>query len=123
MSDNHIPGYCTLGSAVIGIIPMITHHKVFAFRHGIRTEGVQPAISVFIINIWLFVPFSIDIQISITNFNGISRQTYDSFDKIGITPAWVTADHNIKALGIPSCGNPGSFFLGFSVLPRKTKPG
>lgn len=90
---------------------MISHDEIFTFRYSIGTESVQPAAPEFIFDVWLIVSGAIDIQVSIPDFNSISRQAHDSFDKIGISPARVTTDDNIKTPGIPSRGDTGGFFL------------
>ena len=84
---------------------MITHDEVFSLRNG------QPATSIRCINIWLFVSVTVDIQISVTDFNRISRQTHNPFDEIGIAPARIAADYNIKALRIPPVVIRGAFSL------------
>ena len=47
MPDDHISGYCTLGSTVIGIVSMITHDEVFAFLNCIWTDGIPTDAQIF----------------------------------------------------------------------------
>ena len=62
MPDDHVPFDRALGTAVIGIVAVITHDKVFALRNGIGAECVQPAGPVRVIYIRLFIQFTVDFR-------------------------------------------------------------
>ena len=119
MPDDHIPGYSPLGTAVIGIVPVVTQYKIVISRDYARTIVVQPAAPIIILNIWFFIKFIINEQIAVPYFHLIARKTDHSFHKIGITATWVSADDNIETLRISSGCYPCCTFLCLCILPRK----
>ena len=56
MAHDHIPADGTHITAVIGIVPVVAHDKVFAVRHLIGAEFVPAADAVLIVDVGFLIP-------------------------------------------------------------------
>ena len=83
--------------AVIGTVPMIAQNKEVSFRNGEGAKLIQFIPVVFIADIVFFLFFVIDIQVTVTQFNDVARETDDPLDKGSAAGNGKKDSSNIKA--------------------------
>ena len=77
LSDNVLCGDGSDNAAVLGIVPVVTHHEEIIFGNG---DGPKIASNRFLGSIVPDLGFPIHVQYPSRNFDSISREADDTFD-------------------------------------------